>query len=261
MTMPAKDSQNALDCRASLEQTIPPALRRQLWPEFCPPLADYAHCFPTAPLPFVEQDSAALKAAGGYEPFIASHAAVPTRSANWHDYYNALSWALFPKTKLALHRSQCAYPATTGSRNQRSAQQNGATLFDENGVIVITSVAWVGALLASHAWHELFITRRAELPRVAKIALFGHALWEKCRNPYRGLTAKWLAIMVSPDQLQAPDLHQQVDQHLAKGLSTRPLLPKDLKPLPLLGWPDLCPANHDPAFYGDQSYFRPAAKK
>ena len=105
-------SSGPLDCRAALAQTIPLTLRNQLWPESCPPPGDYAHRFPAAPLPFVEQDSATVKAAGGYEPYIASHGAVPTRSANWHDYYNALGRAR-DRQWISIHPSQSKAPPST----------------------------------------------------------------------------------------------------------------------------------------------------
>jgi hypothetical protein len=154
-----------------------------------------------------------------------------------------------------LHDSQIAYQDPTAA-NKRSPQQNGATLFDENGVIVMATESWVSELLRTHQWRELFWHRRDDLKNVARIACIGHAMWEKCRAPYIGMTAKWLAVEVTEMQLQAStaELFAQVDALLAWRL---PVCPKDLKPLPLLGWPDICEANAEAIFYDDIKYFRP----
>ena len=103
------------------------------WPE----VADYAKLFPQAPVDFHEQNEAVLQQHGGYEPTVEALRSVPTRRHNWHDFYNALSWELFPKTKWALHRSQIEF-RDDAAANKRSPQQNGATLFDECGCILVT---------------------------------------------------------------------------------------------------------------------------
>src|SRR5690606_37981638 len=54
-------------------------------------------------------DNAVLDQDGRYyEEFIYATAQVPTRSENWHDFFGALIWCLFPNTKKLLNRLHIA---------------------------------------------------------------------------------------------------------------------------------------------------------
>ena len=250
-------SNDQLNCRRALTKTVPSDLASHLWADQCPDLERYQEIFPQAPLPFVPQDSNAVKSAGGYEVFIEQEQAIPTRPNNWHDYFNALSWQLFPRTKMALHRSQCAHPDHT-SHNKRSPQQNGVTLFDENGVIICTTLPWVETSLRQHNWQDLFIIKRQELISHSRLFVLGHALWEKARNPHIGLTAKWQLLKMSDEELNHKDCLTRCDERIAQSM---PITPKQLGNLPLLGWPGTCAANEDPHFYDNTDYFRPLRQK
>jgi hypothetical protein len=232
-----------------------PELPDALWCNHVPAVATMATYLPHLPRPLVEQDTTvttAMRQLGGYEAFIEHHNAIPTRADNWHDWYNAMCWHLFPKTKEALHRSQIQYPAGPTAKNGRSPQQNGATLFDENGIVVVTQAGWVIEALRQHQWQELFVQRREELIQVATLWVVGHAMWEQLRHPFCGLTAKWLAVDLSATaRLAAVD-------HLASLLP--PVVPPTLGNLPVLGWPGICTANADRAFYDNTDYFRPARR-
>jgi hypothetical protein len=94
--------------------------------------------------------------------------------------------------------------------------------------------------------------------------VFGHALYDKARAPFIGLTGKaWLfEVGVSPAEESTQEELARVDRLLATHvLNDASLLsPKELAPLPLLGVPGWWAANDDPAFYDDTAYFRPARR-
>ncbi len=89
---------------------------------------------------------------------------VPTRLANVHDFYNALVWLAFPRTKRALHARQFAAlerwlpPGADTVPGRRTREQDALTLFDEGGAVIL------GALPASDA--------------PSTVLAFGHALLE-----------------------------------------------------------------------------------
>jgi hypothetical protein len=97
----------------------------------------------------------------------------------WHDYLNALVWASFPRSKLALHRRQHAAieqwlpPGATQLPNARTPELDTLALLDEGGVIVLDDgTRPVDAAIADEAsW-----------------IFFGHALFE-------GLVFGWPAMI------------------------------------------------------------------
>ena len=215
-------------------------------------VGDLKDLLPQAPREFAEQTAAlteTMRDHGGYERYIEATGAIPTRADNWHDYYNALCWHLFPHSKEALHQSQMAFPADATAKNGRSPQQNGATLFDENGIVIVTEKSWVTDLLRDHQWETVFVERREELLTSARFWILGHAMWEQLRQPFIGLTAKWLHVSLPPESPLAT-----VDRALS---TVPPPIPRELGNVPILGWPGICAVNQDPIFYQDQDYFRP----
>ena len=59
--------------------------------------------------------------------------------------------------------------------------------------------------------------------------ILGHALWEKCRHPYIGMTAKCLVVQVEQSDFTAKDHYHLANQLVPRRL---PLRPKHLLPLP-----------------------------
>ena len=47
-----------------------------------------------------------------YEGHVAQHGEVPTRSHDWHDFFNALAWRIWPRSKTALNHAHIAALAT-----------------------------------------------------------------------------------------------------------------------------------------------------
>jgi Protein of unknown function (DUF3025) len=110
-----------------------------------------------------------------YDGRIALHAEVPCLNHSYHDLFNVLAWAAFPRAKRALHARQFRalerWIPQGASRlpNRRLREQDALTVFDEGGSVVVTR----GSGLAS-----------VEAPRVlvadegSVFVLFGHALME-----------------------------------------------------------------------------------
>lgn len=201
-----------------------------------------------APVSFVPQ--AELPAGMAYEAFIRDTAQVPTREG-LHDFFNALCWMHFPKTKLHLNRLQAAEIARDGVQSQRGAVRDAITVFDENAVLIqAPDVVWDA--LSAHCWHEALVQLRP-LWQDVRLWMFGHATLEKLVRPYKSITAHLWRVpqSVSSDAL---------DAWLTEDLNRNKLASKPFSPLPLLGVPGWWAANNDARFYADADVFRPRRK-
>lgn len=197
---------------------------------------------------------AAPDAAAGtpYELHVWRSGEVPTRRCEkgaWHDLFNALAWLAFPAAKGRLNRLQAAAIERDGVGPRRGGLRDAATLFDESGAIVLTRNAAIAAALRERRWHELFVASRARFAAEARVLVFGHALLEKLRAPYKSACAH--ALVIDAD---AGD----VDAALAARLDARTLRAGAFAPLPVLGVPGWWPANEDASFYDDTAVFRAA---
>ncbi|CAM5212301.1 hypothetical protein ALON55S_02729 [Alishewanella longhuensis] len=87
----------------------------------------------------------------------------PTRAENWHDFFGALIWCLFPKTKALLNQLHMAEIAEHGQQ-QRSKLRNKLTLLDECGVLVCLEPEQLAhaELLRQHQWQQSFVTKRSD---------------------------------------------------------------------------------------------------
>lgn len=200
---------------------------------------------------FVEQ--AALPANEAYEAFIFRTGQVPTRD-NWHDLLNGLMWLSFPQAKRALNALQAAQIAQRGVEQQRGSMRDAATVFDENGAVLVTQSRALIAAWQAHDWQRLFIELRSEWQH-AQLWCFGHALMEKLLTPYKSITchALWCD---APHTLARSQLDAWLAEQLPEQLGTRAWTP-----LPVLGVPGWWAANeeaHSQAdFYADTAVFRP----
>jgi hypothetical protein len=193
-----------------------------------------------------------------YECRIWETGEVETRLDNWHDFFNALVWLSFTKTKIAISASHVRAMAPSGEA--RGTTRDALTHFDECGVVVLSSKPELLALLRRFEWKKLFVEQRAEVQNAMRFVIFGHATYEQLLKPFRGLTAKAVLYEVSEDWLTMPFAEQliAVDQRLAADLTSgRYQRPRDFQPLPLLGIPGVTPENEDPAYYDDTWQFRP----
>ena len=197
----------------------------------------------------------------GYECRIWESGEVETRPDNWHDWFNALVWLTFPKTKIAVSARHVR--AMTPQGAARGSERDALTHFDECGIVVLSSRPALLDLLRGFQWKTLFVERRAEVEQHMRFVVFGHATYEALLKPFRGLTAKAVLQEVDAAWMQLPVAEQlvAVDALLAADLSSgRYTHPRDFQPLPLLGIPGVVPESANPAYYDDTWQFRPGRR-
>jgi hypothetical protein len=224
---------------------------RLAWPDWPEPARYYAQLSaPELPVHFADVQGVS------YEQHIAHTGAVPTRHANWHDYFNALIWQAFPGSKAALND---LHMLGHSGQTERGRRRDAATLFDENGALLVCADEAMsdvmGEALRLRQWERLFIEQRAAWPERMRVLIFGHGLLDKLRTPYVGITAHALIVSLP---MVGTDWRQALDRVLAERIAreARCWTPAELHPLPLLGIPGWWKANEDPAFYRDRAYFR-----
>ncbi|WP_406663197.1 DUF3025 domain-containing protein [Gallaecimonas sp. GXIMD1310] len=198
-------------------------------------------------------------APSAYEQHIWDSGQVPTRADNWHDLFNALTWARFPQAKAAINRQHVADINRHGL-HPRTLRRDTLTLFDECGVLVLSSDTALLEALRQHQWQQAFVTERGRWGKSISAMVFGHAIYEQLLTPYLGLTGKMLPVQVKHAFFDWPAAQQLawLDEHLAALLAADVLADKTrLSPLPVLGIPHWWPANRQAAFYDNRDYFRP----
>lgn len=199
--------------------------------------------------------------AADYELRIHDEGVVPLRGANWHDLFNALVWLAFPRTKAALNRAHAAELRAHrgGVSRMRSTRRDALTLFDESGVLVLSSSAAVLAGLRAFEWRRVFWQERESLMRSTRFVIFGHALYEKALSPYVGMSGHALLLHTSFACAALDDaaLLVHADDLAAQALHSGIISARDLSPLPVLGVPGWYEANKEAVFYANTDYFRP----
>jgi len=212
------------------------------------------------PIRFVPPASS-REASALYEVRIFETGEVQTRLDNWHDLFNALVWLAFPKTKAVLNRHHCEQMRARRAERQRGTARDVLTLFDEGGVVVGSADATLSALLTDSKWKELFWTRREGVRGCMRFRVFGHAIYEKALEPYKGVTAKALIVDVAPELLDASTERQlaELDASAVRYFSGPQALAstRSLPPLPVLGVPGWERANERQDYYDDVTQFRP----
>jgi hypothetical protein len=196
-----------------------------------------------------------------YECRIWESGEVETRPDNWHDFFNALVWLSFPKTKIAVSAAHMRAMQVPGEK--RTNERDVLTHFDECGIVVLSSQPDLLDLLRGFRWKELFVERRAEVILCMRFVIFGHATYEQLLKPFRGLTAKAVLYEVSEDWLRMSPEAQltAIDNLLAADLvSGKYTRPRDFQPLPLLGIPGVTPESENPDYYDDTWQFRPGRR-
>ena len=219
------------------------------------------------PIKAVAQDARPDHFSAHYAPRIHFAGELQTRSKNWHDFFQLLTWFMFPETKALIyaltvpHARQRLENPVARRRGHRSPLENMLALFDEGGAVVVASDETLLQLIDAFQWKTLFLQRRDELKDKLQCIIFGHALYEKALTPYVGMTAN--SVLMKVDETYFSASWQQrlafLDTRLASLLAegTRYRRPKDLSPFPLLGMPDWDPANAQEAYYDNTRYFRP----
>ncbi|MCB1986614.1 MAG: DUF3025 domain-containing protein [Burkholderiales bacterium] len=218
------------------------------------------------PVRFVPQENAASNDfAQPYETRIYLTGMVATRSENWHDFFNALVWMTFPNAKAALNyiHYQALVHAFQRKTEGRGTLRDAATLFDESGVVVLSSQSHLIELLRQHEWKDVFWRERETVLKSMRFIVFGHALYEKALNPYLGMTGKGVFFQVKALFFRRPLTEQlhAIDQWLADFLLQKLSVTADLSPIPLLGYPGWFDGNGFSEFYDNPQYFRSRSKK
>jgi hypothetical protein len=214
-----------------------------------------------APIRFVPPAVASGEFSAHYEVRIFETGEVQTRSDSWHDLFNALVWLAFPKTKAVLNGHHYDEIRARRGERLRGTARDVLTLFDEGGIVVAAAAPELPALLREFRWKELFWRRRVEVLRSMRFYVFGHAIYEKALEPYKGVTAKALVVDTALDLFDAPMERQlsELDARAADYFSGAQALAstRNLPPLPILGIPGWEPANAREDYYDDLSQFRP----
>ncbi|MBR0568171.1 DUF3025 domain-containing protein [Azoarcus sp. L1K30] len=198
-----------------------------------------------------------------YEEHIFNTGEVPTRAHDWHDYFNALAWCVWPRTKhccnaLHLRAQGLRHTATVSGRGPL---RDALTQFDECGIVVVSSAPAIIDGLAAHAWEEVFWRQRAQLLATTRFLVIGHGIWDQLRNPFVGLCAKAIYRVVDAHwlYLPPPEAQAECDAWLAAHLAGHDtdLTPRSLSPLPLLGVPGVVADSECADYYRDTRQFRP----
>ncbi len=199
-----------------------------------------------------------------YEAGIADCGVVPTRTCGdvaWHDYFNALVWLMFPFAKAAINQRQAAVIAADGVSGTRGPLRDALTLFDESAVLFVSPDVSQHQDLKAFRWSQLFVERRAEFAASTQCLVFGHALLQKLRNPYKAICGHCIVVNGTLSDV-APAEHPQVltiadlDSRLALLIAQSGFGKHLLTPLPVLGVPGWWSANERPEFYNDPNVFR-----
>lgn len=119
-----------------------------------------------------------------YDGSISARHEVPTRDADWHDLFNALVFASFPRSKQRLHARQYAQLRLRIGENvrklpgARSREQDALTLFDEGGTFVAAGAALLEQLRPLEQPRFYVALREHIAAGELVVAPFGHALFE-----------------------------------------------------------------------------------
>ncbi len=209
-----------------------------------------------------------------YAPRIYMRGEIQTRSENWHDFFQLLTWIMFPRTKALINEIHIplaqARIKSGAELGRRTPLENMLSLFDEGGAVVVSSDEKLLQMIREFQWKPLFWQQRTALQQQLRCIVFGHAMYEKGLEPYVGMTANAILLHCEERFFQLSN-HEQlawVDATLVEVLASREQLsvPRDLAPFPILGMPGWDEDNSEEGYYDDHHYFRagrrgPKAKK
>jgi len=200
-----------------------------------------------------------------YAPRIYLNGEIQTRTRNWHDFFQLLTWFIFPHTKAvinAIHIPRARQRIEAGEElGRRTPVENMLSLFDEGGAVIVASDPGLLQLIRDFRWKALFWERREALATKLDCITFGHAMYEKAMSPYLGMTANAILLDADDDyfSLDRQGRLAWVDRKLAAIFEQgeRYQTPRDLQPFPILGMPGWDPANGEEGYYDNTDYFRP----
>lgn len=196
-----------------------------------------------------------------YEDNVFKHKKVYTRSNSWHDFFNNITWLLWPKTKWAIVDTILAQFSLEkiSSLKNRTPKQSFLAQLDECGMLIVTACPDLIEHVQQHDWLDLFFHQRARHSLFEPI-IFGHGLMEKALEPYVGMTGKAMMIIVKPQYFGLSTVLRLkfLDEVMSKLIRSKycPQSPRSLQPFPLLGMPRWHPNNVQKEFFDQKHYFR-----
>lgn len=148
-----------------------------------------------------------------------------------------------------------------GNRNR---EQDFLTLFDEGGLLVVTSDDALWNAIQSRRWAEIFCDQKTSLHERAAFLPVGHALHECALAKHPRIHASAVRVDFDISNLKKDggeiDLRELacIDEAAALVLSRRSVLrsPDDLHALPIWGLPGWHPRAGQKEFVADTTYFR-----
>ncbi len=213
---------------------------------------------------FVPQAPKSKSFEAAFEPRAYLGGEVQVRAFDWHDLFNALVWMTFPTTKAVINARHYESMVAAGTGN-RPPQRDALTLFDEDGVVVVSTDAELLELVRGFRWKELFWQRRDAVIARMCFGVFGHALFSKALRPFIGLTGKAVLLQVPGALLELAQAAQlaELDRLLSIHIWNRERFcdGRELSPLPVLGVPGWWSGNEREEFYDDTAYFRPGRRQ
>ncbi len=233
------------------------------WPE----LADIKRAFEPnikntqgSNISFISQDAFMADLSVYYEARIYLKGEVPTRPENWHDFFGAIIWWLFPQTKVQINAQHMEDIKRYGQK-QRTPRRDRLTHFDECGLVVACCEPELVTALRNHEWQKVFVDNRSAWGHSIDAFVLGHAIYETALSPYSGFTGKLYPVKVEKEffQLSLSSQYSQLDDIIARQLEELdPLAEKGmLTPLPVLGVPGWWEENACQHYYRDLNYFCP----
>lgn len=212
----------------------------------------------SSPISFVPQYD--LPPGIAYESLIETQGSIPTR-INLHDFFNALIWLHYPYVKLRLNQLHAQLIAEYGVGPTRQRVRDLATLFDENGLLLMSADSNFIAALTSRHWQAVFIEHRPQWHQGIQLVPFGHALLEKLVRPFKAITAHTFIYSAADWPSMSDHWHTDKIADTAQHTLSQALLhhiksERRFHPLPVMGIPGWHPDNQQLNFYQDPYVFR-----
>ncbi len=149
-----------------------------------------------------------------YDGSIALRGEVPCYTQSYHDLFNAIAFAAFPRSKRALHARQFQAllrwvdESATRVPGKRTREQDALTIFDEGGVVLAMTAA------EAREFQEATVASRYTPGQAGMTALlFGHALVEHLYEGHLAIRAAAMVCVVPPN-LHDGELLDAVDEVL-----------------------------------------------
>jgi hypothetical protein len=184
-----------------------------------------------APLRFVEQpekSKPSSRRADLYDARIHERGEIPTRAKSWHDLFNALAWAAFPRAKTALNARQYralvdrvpeSFDRLPGAR---TPEQDALAMLDEGGLLFVArEPVFETAQAANRDGDEATLARLIDEAEVVAL-VFGHALHEHALSSSAPVRGRGL-VLLHDESLAIRDA---ADRALAERLTTPDQFPE-----------------------------------